>query len=109
MASAMGWREIAAASASPIDPQLLAKVLGDNMHLVTNMGEYETISRPMAAKGSGLVAMAPLIEGIVDLQPCAELPLAQLKSTLLSLVGKRQGTKPPATGTTTTPACARSA
>ena len=86
MAEAMGRREIPTASASPIDPQLLAKVLADNMHLITNMGEYETISRPMAAKGSGLVAMAPLIESIVDLQPCAELPLSQLKSTLLQLV-----------------------
>jgi hypothetical protein len=86
MAEAMGRREIPAASASPIDPQLLAKVLADNMHLITNMGEYETISRPMAAKGSGLVAMAPLIESIVDLQPCAELPLSQLKNTLLQLV-----------------------
>ena len=44
------------AMASPIDPQLLTKVLADNMPLVTNMGEYESISRPMAAKGSGLVA-----------------------------------------------------
>ena len=74
------------AMASPIDPQLLTKVLADNMPLVTNMGEYETISRPMAAKGSGLVAMAPLIESIVDMQPSAELPLAQLKTALLQLV-----------------------
>ena len=74
------------AMASPIDPQLLSKVLADNMPLVTNMGEYETISRPMAAKGSGLVAMAPLIESIVDMQPSAELPLAQLKTALLQLV-----------------------
>ena len=74
------------AMASPIDPQLLSKVLADNMPLVTNMGEYETISRPMAAKGSGFVAMAPLIESIVDMQPSAELPLAQLKTALLQLV-----------------------
>ena len=72
--------------ASPIDPQLLTKVLADNMPLVTNMGEYESISRPMAAKGSGFVAMAPLIESIVDMQPSAELPLAQLKTALLQLV-----------------------
>ena len=72
--------------ASPIDRQLLTKVLADNMPLVTNMGEYETISRPMAAKGSGLVAMAPLIGSTVDMQPSAELPLAQLKATLLQLV-----------------------
>ena len=72
--------------ASPIDPQLLTKVLADNMPLVTNMGEYESISRPMAAKGSGLVAMAPLIESIVDMQRSAELPLAQLKTALLQLV-----------------------
>ena len=74
------------AMAFPIDPQLLTKVLADNMPLVTNMGEYENISRPMAAKGSGLVAMAPLIESIVDMQPSAELPLAQLKTALLQLV-----------------------
>ena len=74
------------AMASPIDPQLLSKVLADNMPLVTNMGEYESISRPMAAKGSGFVAMAPLIESIVDMQPSAELPLAQLKTALLQLV-----------------------
>ena len=72
--------------ASPIDQQLLTKMLADNMPLVTNMGEYETISRRMAAKGSGLVAMAPLIESIVDMQPSAELPLAQLKTALLQLV-----------------------
>jgi hypothetical protein len=81
MAEAMGGHGM-----SPIDPQLLTKVLADNMPLITNMGEYESISRPMAAKGSGLVALAPLIESIVDMQPCAELPLAQLKNTLLQLV-----------------------
>jgi dsDNA-binding SOS-regulon protein len=89
MAEAMGRRESLATWASPIDPQLLAKVLADNMHLITNMGEYESISRPMAAKGSGLVKLAPLIESIVDMQPCAELPLAQLKNTLLQLVLER--------------------
>ena len=89
MAEAMGRRESLATWASPIDPQLLAKVLADNMHLITNMGEYESISRPMAAKGSGLVALAPLIESIVDMQPCAKLPLAQLKNTLLQLVLER--------------------
>ena len=90
MAEAMGRRDLSLASwASPIDPQLLYKVLADNMHLITNMGEYESISRPMAAKGSGLVMLAPLIESIVDMQPCAELPLAQLKNTLLQLVLER--------------------
>eukprot|EP00438_Fugacium_kawagutii_P033587 Skav205237 [mRNA] locus=scaffold1794:241395:247080:+ [translate_table: standard] len=69
-----------------VDEGLLLKVFSKNSDLLRNMGSYERISKSQAADPRGLVALLPMIQGLVELQPTCEIHTSSLRKAIFSVL-----------------------
>eukprot|EP00438_Fugacium_kawagutii_P025091 Skav213440 [mRNA] locus=scaffold837:100346:101523:- [translate_table: standard] len=74
------------ASKPHVDEGLLLKVFSKNSDLLRNMGSYERISKSQAADPRGLVALLPMIQGLVELQPTCEIHTSSLRKAIFSVL-----------------------
>lgn len=56
-----------------VDPGLLHTVFNNHLSLVRDFGSYEKVSKQQASHPQGLMHMLPLLKGLVDLEPLAEI------------------------------------
>ena len=68
------------------DGGLVLKVFRDNMDNVTDLGEYESLSRNSGISPHGLVQNIKLLEDIVSVEPTAELHPQPIKAALLRIL-----------------------
>jgi len=69
-----------------VDLGLLFKCLDYNVDLVKDLGIYEHVSKNGGLEPRGLLALAPLLMGLLKLESSAEIHAQALKSALLQLL-----------------------
>ena len=69
-----------------VDAGILLKTLEVHSKLVTNLGPYESISKNQGCSPKGLLHCLPLVKGLLELQPSAEIHSSSLRTALYQLL-----------------------
>ena len=69
-----------------VDVGLLLEVLNCNKTMLRDLGPYEQISRTQSCHAKGLLKCLPLIKGLIELEPTAEIHSQSIRSALMQLL-----------------------